>query len=407
MACRPARTQTAELPGAPDGTHLNVRTGFGETTRAVAVVTDFTAHDHDYMARALRLAERGLYSTDPNPRVGCVIVRDGRVVAEGWHRRAGEPHAESHALAQAGDLAHGATVYVTLEPCCHHGRTPPCTEALMAAGVERVVAATVDPNPRVAGQGLERLAAAGIVSHHGLMAAQTQALNPGFFKRMRTGLPYIRCKLAMSLDGRTAMASGESRWITSSAARRDVHRLRARSGGILSASATILADNPRMTARDVEAPWGLIQPHRFVLDSGLRMPSHARILQEPGRTVVLHNQRHPQREQELIAAGAELWPSKPDAAGRVDLYRALAAIGQEGINELLVEAGPTLSGILLQRGLVDELVVYIAPHLMGHEGRPLLLLPGLVGMTDRVILSITEVRTVGSDLRLTATLEKA
>lgn len=369
-------------------------------------MTEFTAVDQQYMARALRLAERGLFSTGPNPRVGCVVVRDGQLVGEGWHRRAGEPHAEVNALAAAGQAARGATVYVTLEPCCHHGRTPPCTEALLNAGIKRVVAACKDPNPRVAGQGLEQLAGAGIATSLGLMAVQAQALNPGFFKRMRTGLPYVRCKLAMSLDGRTAMASGESRWITAATARRDVHRLRARSDGILTGSGTLLADDPQLTVRDVDTPWDLVQPCRFVLDSRLRMPVSARILQAPGRVVVLYSQHDPQRAQDLIAAGAELWPIEPDSAGRVEPRQALAAIGAAGINELLVEAGPTLSGVLLQTGLLDELVVYLAPHLMGHEARPLLLLPGLADLADRIPVTITDMRAVGPDLRLTARLEK-
>ena len=369
-------------------------------------MTEFTAVDHQYMARALRLAERGRFATDPNPRVGCVIVHDGRRVGEGRHRRAGEPHAEVNALTAAGQAARGATLYVTLEPCCHHGRTPPCTEALLNAGIKRVIAACQDPNPQVSGQGLEQLAAAGIATDQGLMAAQAQALNPGFFKRMRTGLPYVRCKLAMSLDGRTATASGASRWITAATARRDVHRLRARSGGILTGSGTILADDPQLTVRDGETPGDGMQPRRFVLDSRLRLPAHARMLQEPGRVVVLYSQHDRQRAQNLLAAGAELWPIEPDCAGRVEPRQALAAIGAAGVNELLVEAGPTLSGALLQAGLIDELVVYVAPHLMGHEGRPLLRLPGLVGLADRIPLTITDMRAVGPDLRLTARLEK-
>lgn len=369
-------------------------------------MTEFTAVDHRYMARALRLAERGLFATDPNPRVGCVIVRDGRLVGEGWHHRAGEPHAEVNALTAAGQAARGATLYVTLEPCCHHGRTPPCTEALLNAGIKRVIAACKDPNPRVSGQGLEQLAAAGIATDQGLMAAQAQGLNPGFFKRMRTGLPYVRCKLAMSLDGRTATASGESRWITAATARRDVHRLRARSGGILTGRGTILADDPQLTVRDGDIPGDRVQPRRFVLDSRLRMPDHARILQETGSVVVLYSQHHQQRAQNLLAAGAGLCPIEPDAAGRVAPRQALAAIGEAGVNELLVEAGPTLSGALLQAGLIDELVVYIAPHLMGHEGRSLLLLPGLIGLADRIPVTITDIRAVGPDLRLTARLGK-
>ncbi|MCO6441525.1 MAG: bifunctional diaminohydroxyphosphoribosylaminopyrimidine deaminase/5-amino-6-(5-phosphoribosylamino)uracil reductase RibD [Nitrococcus mobilis] len=358
------------------------------------------------MAHALQLAERGLFSTGSNPRVGCVIVRDGRLVGAGWHRQAGEPHAEINALAAAGQAARGATLYVTLEPCCHHGRTPPCTAALLSAGITRVVAACKDPNPRVAGQGLEQLAAAGITTHHGLMAEQAQTLNSGFFKRMHTGLPYVRCKLAMSLDGRTAMASGESRWITAAAARSDVHRLRARSDGLLTGRGTVLIDDPQLTARDVDTPWDLVQPCRLVLDSRLRLPKQARMLQEPGKVAVLYAHYDRRRAQDLTAAGAELWPIEPDSGGRVELHQALTAIGNAGINELLVEAGPTLSGALLQAGLLDELVVYIAPHLMGHEARPLLRLPGLARMAERIPITITDMRALGPDLRLTARLEK-
>ncbi|EAR22797.1 bifunctional diaminohydroxyphosphoribosylaminopyrimidine deaminase/5-amino-6-(5-phosphoribosylamino)uracil reductase RibD [Nitrococcus mobilis] len=369
-------------------------------------VTDFTAADRQYMAHALRLAKRGLFSTGPNPRVGCVIVRNGQLVGEGWHRRAGEPHAEINALAAAGQAARGAILYVTLEPCCHHGRTPPCTTALLSAGITRVIAACKDPNPRVAGQGLEQLTAAGITTRHGLMAEQAQTLNPGFFKRMRTGLPYVRCKLAMSLDGRTAMASGESRWITAAAARGDVHRLRARSDGLLTGHGTVLADDPQLTARDVDTSWDLVQPCRLVLDSRLRIPKQARMLQEPGKVAVLYAHHDRRRAQDLTAAGAELWPIEPDSDGRVELRQALTAIGNAEINELLVEAGPTLSGALLQADLIDELVVYIAPHLMGDEARPLLRLPGLVRMAERIPITITDMRALGPDLRLTARLEK-
>ena len=368
-------------------------------------MTDFTAVDQQHMARALCLAERGLFSTSPNPRVGCVIVREGQVVGEGWHRRAGEAHAEVNALAVASEAARGATAYVTLEPCCHYGRTPPCTEALLQAGIKRVIVASQDPNPRVAGQGLAQLAAAGALTQHGLMAEQAEALNPGFFKRMRTGLPYVRCKLAMSLDGRTAMASGESRWITATTARGDVHRLRARSDGILTGRGTIVADDPQLTAREVNGAWDMVQPRRFVLDSQLRIPAQARVLQGPDKVVLLYTCSGRRGSEEL--AGAELWPIAADSSGRVDPHQALAAIGEAQINEVLVEAGPTLSGVLLQRELIDELVVYIAPHFMGHEAQPLLLLPGLVRLADRIPVKITDLRAVGSDLRLTARLEKS
>ncbi|MBA1145993.1 bifunctional diaminohydroxyphosphoribosylaminopyrimidine deaminase/5-amino-6-(5-phosphoribosylamino)uracil reductase RibD [Ectothiorhodospiraceae bacterium WFHF3C12] len=355
------------------------------------------------MARALRLAERGLATTDPNPRVGCVLVRDERVVGEGWHRRAGEAHAEIHALREAGGDARGATAYVTLEPCAHHGRTPPCAEALRDAGVVRVVVASEDPNPQVAGQGLQLLGAAGVATASGLMEAEAEALNPGFMKRMRTGMPYVRCKLAMSLDGRTAMASGESRWITGAAARRDVHQWRARSSAMLTGVETVLADDPALTVRDAPEPeGGHRQPLRVIFDSWLRTPPSAAILRQPGRTVVLYTHPDVHREMALEEAGADLWQAVPGPTRRVDPALALGTLAGQQVNEVMVEAGPTLSGTLLQADLVDELIVYMAPHLLGHEGNPLLRLPGLSRMSDRVGVTISEVRQFGDDLRIIA-----
>lgn len=358
----------------------------------------FSGADHEFMARALRLAERGLFSTRPNPRVGCVLVRDGRVVGEGAHLRAGGPHAEVWALRTAGEAARGATAYVTLEPCCHHGRTPPCADALVEAGVARVVAAMSDPNPRVAGEGLARLRAAGLEVAVGLLAPQAEGLNPGFVKRMRGGLPYLRVKLAASLDGRTAMAGGESRWISSTASRRDVHRLRARSCAILTGSGTVLADDPLLTARDVELPadWPG-QPLRVVLDRGLRMSPAARLLRDGGALVFHAGGRD---GGALLAAGAELEVVPANADG-LDLRAVLRRLAERGLNEVLVEAGPALAGAFVAEGLTDELIVYLAPHLMGHEGRPLLKLPGLKAMADRLPLSIADCRMLGPDLRLT------
>ena len=366
------------------------------------------ASDYAFMAQALRLARHGLYTAEPNPRVGCVLVREGRVVGEGWHRRAGGPHAERIALAQAGQAAHGATAYVTLEPCCHHGKTPPCTDALLTAGVARVVAAMVDPNPLVAGQGLAQLRAAGVAVESGVMEAQAGDLNPGFVKRMATGLPFVRCKLAASLDGRTAMASGESRWITGEAARRDVQRLRARSSAILTGVGTVLADNPSLNVRldPAEIP-GLgpgeapRQPLRVVVDSGLRTPAGARLLSLPGRTLIACAVRDPQTAAPLEAAGAQIRVC-PDGKGRVDLEALLRHLAAAEVNEILVEAGPTLAGALLGAGLVDELILYLAPHLMGDAGRGLFHLPGIRSMAERIALTLTDVRAVGSDWRLTA-----
>jgi diaminohydroxyphosphoribosylaminopyrimidine deaminase/5-amino-6-(5-phosphoribosylamino)uracil reductase len=365
-----------------------------------------SADDLRHMARAVQLAERGRYTTDPNPRVGCVLVRDGQVVGEGWHRKVGEPHAERLALAAAGAAARGATAYVTLEPCSHHGRTPPCADALIEADVARVVTAMQDPNPLVAGDGLARLRAAGIAVEVGLLEGAARDLNPGFIRRMMTGRPYVRCKLAMSLDGRTAMASGESQWITGEAARRDVQRLRARSSAILTGVDTVLADDPSLNVRlaptelpGVEDADYLRQPLRVVLDSRLRTPPTARLLSLPGRTLVCCSQPDAERRGALEAAGAEVLALGGGA--RLDLGEVLEALGQLGVNELLVEAGPRLAGAFIAAGLVDELILYVAPHLMGDAARGLCHLPGLERMVDRVALQFAELRQVGADLRIT------
>ncbi len=367
---------------------------------------NFTAADHEWMARALRQARRGLYTTDPNPRVGCVLVRDGEVVGEGWHRKAGEPHAERIALAAAGDRARGAAAYVTLEPCSHHGRTPPCADALVEAGVTRVVAAMEDPNPLVAGRGLARLREAGIETRMGLMADQAEALNPGFVKRMRHGLPWVRCKLAMSLDGRTAMASGESVWITGEAARRDVQFLRARSSAILTGIGTVLADDPSLNVRlgadelpGVESPAYLRQPVRVVLDSALRIPESARLLSLPGETWIFHAHGDAAKAERLAhRQGVSLI----ELAAGLDLPEVLRELALREINEVLIEAGPTLAGAALTAGVIDELVFYMAPHLMGHQARGLFHLPGLDRMDQRRPLTITDLRAVGRDWRITA-----
>jgi diaminohydroxyphosphoribosylaminopyrimidine deaminase/5-amino-6-(5-phosphoribosylamino)uracil reductase len=353
------------------------------------------------MARALRLAERGLLTTAPNPRVGCVLVRDGAVVGEGWHERAGEPHAEINALQQAGSQAAGATAYVTLEPCCHHGRTPPCTDALLAAGVKRVVAAIEDPNPQVAGKGLAVLQAAGIDTAAGLLAAAAEQLNAGFVMRMRRGRPWVRCKLAMSLDGRTAMAGGESRWITGDAARRDVQRLRARSDAIMTGVATVLADDPSLTVRLDELDDGFRQPLRVILDSRLRTPPDAKLLGLPGETLIITGAVDTDNEARLTRSGIRV-VNLPLQAGRLDLPVVLQYLATLQINEVHLEAGATLCGALLQAGLVDELVIYLAPHLMGDAARGLLALPGLEQMAERIKLSIDDVRAVGDDWRITA-----
>ncbi len=356
----------------------------------------FGADDHAHMARALQLAAHGLWSTTPNPRVGCVIVQGGKIVGEGWHARAGEAHAEVHALQAAGELARGATAYVTLEPCSHFGRTPPCSDALIRAGIARVVAAIQDPNPRVAGAGLARLAEQGIATACGLLAEQARELNRGFVKRMEYGLPWTQLKLAASLDGRTALANGQSKWITGALARQDVQRQRARACAILTGVGSVLADNPQMNVRELATPR---QPLRIIADSALATPAGARILQG-GATLIACADSNSPNAAALRAAGAELLPC-PGADGRVDLPALLAELGRRGINELMVEAGPTLAGALLATGAVDEILLYMAPALMGRDARGLIDLTGLARMADVPRYRWHDIRRVGDDLRLT------
>jgi diaminohydroxyphosphoribosylaminopyrimidine deaminase / 5-amino-6-(5-phosphoribosylamino)uracil reductase len=357
----------------------------------------FTPADHEHMAQALRLAEQGLYTTMPNPRVGCVIVRDGQVVGEGWHQRAGTPHAEIHALQAAGECAKGATAYVTLEPCSHHGRTPPCAEALVEAGVVRVVAAMRDPNPLVAGNGFAILELAGISSMSGLLEQQALELNPGFVSRMTRGRPWVRVKTASSLDGKTALSNGTSCWITGEAARRDVHHLRARSCAVLTGIGTVLADDPQLNVRHVAT---MRQPMRVVVDSQLRMAPTAKMLAE-GNVLIATASQDQARSAQLTAAGAEVLVL-PNVAGQVDLSALLAELGRREINELMVEAGCILNGALLAAGLVDELVMYVAPLLLGDRARGLFALPELTEMSQRVELDIQETTMVGRDLRIRA-----
>ncbi len=369
-------------------------------------MTSFTREDRGWMARALQLARKGLYSTMPNPRVGCVLVCGGRIVGEGWHVRAGEGHAEVNALAMAGSDARGATAYVTLEPCSHQGRTPPCAQALIDAGVSRVIAAMRDPNPRVDGGGFQRLEQAGITTASGLLEEEAKALNPGFIARMVSQRPLVRCKLAMSLDGRTAMASGESQWITGPDARSDVQQWRAQSCAIVTGVGSILQDDSSLTVRPAELHVddpelaAEKQPLRVVLDSSLSIPLTAKILQQPGKTLVVT--AHPDREKQnaLQSEGVEV-VELPAPDGRVDLVALMTLLGQRECNEVLVETGATLAGSFLQAGLLDELLVYMAPVLMGSAARPLFDLP-LGNMSDRIPLTMTDMRGIGQDLRLTA-----
>ncbi|VVO20086.1 bifunctional diaminohydroxyphosphoribosylaminopyrimidine deaminase/5-amino-6-(5-phosphoribosylamino)uracil reductase RibD [Pseudomonas fluorescens] len=359
--------------------------------------------DAHYMARALELARKGLYTTHPNPRVGCVIVRDGQIVGEGWHVRTGEPHAEVHALRAAGVNARGATAYVTLEPCSHHGRTPPCSDALVNAGVARVVAAMQDPNPQVAGRGMQRLARAGIEIHSGVLEGEARAINQGFLKRMEHGLPFVRVKLAMSLDGRTAMASGESQWITGPAARSAVQRLRARASVVLTGADTVLADGARLTVRADELGLDAEQtalalsrpPLRVLIDGRLRVPLDAPFFKAGPAlvaTCVAVEEQYANGPECLIVPGED---------GQVDLRKLLIALAARGVNDVLVEAGPRLAGAFAQQGLVDEYQIFIAGKFLGSSARPLLDWP-LELMSAAPQLKIIEIRAVGEDWRVTA-----
>lgn len=365
-----------------------------------------SARDSALMARALRLAARGLYTTDPNPRVGCVVTQGEEVVGEGWHVAAGEPHAEVLALRAAGARARGATAYVTLEPCCHHGRTPPCTAALIDAGIARVVGALRDPDPRVAGQGFAALEAAGVaVERMDGAGAQARALNIGYVKRMTTGRPWIRIKLAMSVDGRTALASGASRWITGEAARTDVHRWRARSSCILTGRATLAADDPsldvRLSPEDLGIDRPVRQPGVAVVDTGLNTSPQARVFDTHAGVLLLTAQPRAHGAEALKRRGAEI-VGLPAGGGVVDPGALFAELGRRGMNEVHVEAGPTLCGGLLASGYVDELLIYMAPHVLGDTGRGLFSIPALASMDERVPLHIADVRHVGPDLRLRA-----
>jgi diaminohydroxyphosphoribosylaminopyrimidine deaminase/5-amino-6-(5-phosphoribosylamino)uracil reductase len=365
--------------------------------RADSVASD-SERDSRYMRRALELAARGLYTTDPNPRVGCVLVRADRVVGEGWHERAGEAHAEVNALRAAGNAAAGATAYVTLEPCAHTGRTPPCTQALIGARVGRVVYAIGDPNP-LSGTGATVLRAAGIDVQGDVLAPEARALNPGFFKRMQTGLPWVRVKLAASLDGRTALASGVSRWVTASAARQDAQRFRARSSVVLSGSGTVLADDP---ALNVRIDGATRQPLRVLLDSELRVPPTARIFDREGPALVFTASTDAARRGELERRGVVVESVARSAGGGLALETVLRRLAEREANEVWVEAGARLAGALLDAGLVDELIVYLAPSLLGPTARPLVELPEITQLEQRLRLQFTECKPLGPDLRLTA-----
>ncbi|MGH8728236.1 MAG: bifunctional diaminohydroxyphosphoribosylaminopyrimidine deaminase/5-amino-6-(5-phosphoribosylamino)uracil reductase RibD [Burkholderiales bacterium] len=359
----------------------------------------FSKADTQYMAHALRLGRRGLLTATPNPRVGCVLVNKNAIVGEGWHERAGTPHAEIVALNAAKDQAAGATAYVTLEPCCHFGRTAPCADALIAAGISRVVAAMQDPNPRVAGAGFERLKAAQVQVESGLLETQARDLNMGFVSRMTRGRPWVTMKIASSLDGKTALATGESRWLTSENSRRDAHRFRARACAILTGIGTVVQDDPEMTVRHVDSTR---RPLRVVVDSKLQIPNHSKIL-AGGGTLVASALNYPGVIRRLQNAGAQVVVI-PGGAGKVDLNALMRELGNREINEVLVEAGSGLNGALLRAGLVDELLLYMSPHLLGEAGRGMFDLSDLPDLERKREFKIVDVRKVGTDMRILARL---
>ncbi|MCU7799332.1 MAG: bifunctional diaminohydroxyphosphoribosylaminopyrimidine deaminase/5-amino-6-(5-phosphoribosylamino)uracil reductase RibD [gamma proteobacterium symbiont of Lucinoma myriamae] len=386
------------------------------------MLTEAKSTDEYYMAQAIALAKKGWYTTHPNPRVGCVLVRDEQIIAQGWHQYAGQGHAEVNALAQIqsgdnaqGATAKGATAYVTLEPCSHFGKTPPCSNALIDAGVKRVVVAMVDPNPLVAGNGINRLQENGIEVSSGVLETEARALNPGFVQRMETQRPRIRCKMAMSLDGRTAMANGESKWITAADAREDVQRLRAESSAILTGIGTVIADDPSMNVRS-EKYEGLLkdkstgnerQPERVILDTQLNMSAQAKMLSLPGQTLILAGREYAAQEKvdELEQQGAQVHLLATQKHS-LSLDAVMSVLTQRQYNDVLLEAGATLTGAMLQAGFVDELIIYMAPHLMGSDARGLFNLPGLDSMAERINLSIQDIRAVGRDYRITAAVSQ-
>jgi diaminohydroxyphosphoribosylaminopyrimidine deaminase/5-amino-6-(5-phosphoribosylamino)uracil reductase len=357
------------------------------------------AADREFMRQALDLAARGLYITTPNPRVGCVIVKDGAVVGTGWHEKAGMPHAEVLALKAAGGRARGATLYVNLEPCSHHGRTPPCIEAIIPAGIKRVVAAMQDPNPKVAGAGFAKLRAGGIEVESGVMEDEARELNIGFVARMTRGRPWVRMKIAASLDGRTALANGKSQWITGEAARADGHRWRARACAVLTGHGTVRDDDPQLNVRGVDTPR---QPLKIVVDSRFETPLSARLLKD-GKTLVAGAVNETKRIEGLRNAGADT-VIIPNDRGKVELFKLMEELALRELNEIHVEGGTKLNGSLLQAGVVDELLVYLAPSVIGDSGRGMFDLPELTDLSQKKALTIRQVEQIGADLRVLARL---
>lgn len=367
-------------------------------------MTEHTRDDACHMAEAIRLAWRGRYGAHPNPRVGCVIVRHSDegdvVIGRGWHARAGKAHAEVNALAEAGDSALGATAYVTLEPCSHYGKTAPCVDALIGAGIARVVVAMGDPFPQVAGRGIAALEAAGVAVSLGLLQGEARKLNKGYLSRIERGRPFVRLKIATSIDGATAMDSGESQWITGSSARRDVQRLRAAAGAIITGVQTVVDDDPSLTVREIDVHQ---QPLRVVLDSHLRMPATSKLLTEPGEVMVCCVEAGGNPGLHKLGATIRQLPADD---GRPELSAVMTELAERGVNDLLAECGPTLAGSLIVAGLVDELVIYQAPHIMGSETRPMLATPAWKALDDRLELEVTDIRRVGADTRITARVQR-
>ncbi len=368
-------------------------------------------HHYLYMARAIKLAHKGRYTTHPNPSVACVIVKNNKVIGEGYHQRTGQAHAEVLALRNAGKNTQGATAYVTLEPCSHTGRTPPCANALLDAGITEVVVAMQDPNPLVSGNGIQRLRNAGVNVLVGVLETQAQDLNKGFIKRMQQGLPWVRVKMAMSLDGRTAMASGESQWITAPDARQDVQKYRATAAAILTGQGTLLADDPslnvRLNADELGIDGTVRQPVRVVLDEDLRMSPQAKMLSLAGETWVYTASNNIDKKQSLVSSGAKMIKSPLSSENHLQLRYILKDLAKREMNEVHVEAGQTLTGALLQEGLVDELIIYMAPTLMGSDARGLFNLPALKTMQDRIHLEIKDIRAIGRDWRIIANPSKS
>ncbi len=351
------------------------------------------------MSHAIQLAKRGRYTCDPNPRVGCVITKENQILAEGWHAIAGEAHAEINALKNCSD-ASGSTVYITLEPCSHHGRTPPCVEALINAGVKTVIIAMQDPNPVVSGSGIKQMESAGIQVKQGLQETEARKLNPGFIKRMISGLPYARCKMAMSLDGRTALANGESQWISSEQSRRDVHRLRAASSAILTSAESVMKDDPSLNARELD--FDFKQAVRVIVDRQLKTPTKAKMFTIPGKIIIYTQNDNNERVKEFENMDAKVVVLPNSQGWLKNVYSHLAK--EYEINELMIEAGSNLSGALLEQGLIDELIVYMAPVLLGHDANPLLKLKQLESLSEAKNIDVKDVRQVGKDLRFTLTL---